>query len=148
MTNRIETEIMIAAPPERVWGSLVDLSGYAAWNPYLVCVEGVAEPGATITVHSRPVPGGHVMVQPVLVVAVEPPRAMRGEGGLPDREQFKGDHWWVLETVGTGATRLRHFEHFTGALAPAILGQHREVIRSNFIRFNEALKGHVESFTS
>lgn len=145
MTETIETEIEIAAAPEVVWKALTDYAGYGEWNPYLIRIEGELLAGSTIIVHSKPAPDRDVMVQPVDVVFLEAPRAMRWEGGMPDREQFKGDHWWVLEVLDEGSTRLRHFEHFSGALAPQILTAYGEAIRANFIRFNEALKAHVES---
>ena len=143
MTESIETEIRIEAPPERVWAALTDYRSYGGWNPYVFRIDGDPVPGSTVTVHASPAPGADPIVQPIRVVAVEPRGVMRWEGGLPDRSQFLGDHWWILEGEGE-ATRLRHFEHFSGALAPAILDQHGDLIRRNFIRFNEALKAHVE----
>lgn len=143
MTETITTEIQIEASPERVWAVLTDYAAYGNWNPYLFRVEGEARSGAVLTVHASPAPGAEPLVQQVGVVAVEAPRVIRWEGGLPDRAQFKGDHWWMLEAEDAG-TRLTHLEHFSGSLAPAILGRHRDLIRGNFVRFNEALKAHVE----
>jgi hypothetical protein len=85
------------------------------------------------------------MVQAVDVLSVDRPSTMRWEGGLPDRAQFKGDHWWVLEVESPSLTRVRHFEHFSGTLAGPILASHGGTIRANFDRFNRALKVHVES---
>lgn len=143
MTETIETEILIDAPPERVWAALADYAAYPSWNPYIFRIEGSASAGSVITVHASPAPGAEPLVQEIRVIAVEPPASMRWEGGLPDRAQFLGDHRWTLEAEGA-ATRLRQFEHFSGALAPAVLGRHRDLIRGNFVRFNEALKAHVE----
>lgn len=141
----IETSIVIAAPIDCVWSVLTALDRYADWNPYLVRIEGNAVAGTTITVHSVTVPGGDLIVAPVSVVSVEP-YVMRWEGGLPDRGQFKGDHWFVLNEE-KGNTRFDHFEHFSGALEAAILAAHGETIRTNFLRFNDALKAHTESIT-
>ncbi len=138
----IETEARIAATRERVWAVLTDYAGYARWNPYLVAVEGEARGGALLTVTSVPAPGAPAMTAPVDVVSVEP-FTMRWEGGMPDRARFRGDHWWVLEAEGD-ATRLRHFEHFTGSEAAAILGAYGDRIRANFNIFNAALKAAAE----
>ncbi len=138
----IETNILIAAPIGRVWSILTAFDRYAEWNPYLVRVEGDAIPGSIITVHAVPTPGADPMVSPVTVIAVEP-YAMRWEGGLPDRDQWMGDHWFVLTREGD-ATRLDHFEHFSGSLAATILSAHGATIRDNFIRFNDALRAHSE----
>jgi hypothetical protein len=105
-------------------------------------VEGEARTGAKLTVTSVPAPGAPEMSQPVDVVSVEP-FTMRWEGGMPDRSRFRGDHWWVLEADGD-ATLLRHFEHFTGSEAAAILGVYGERIRANFEIFNAALKAEAE----
>lgn len=139
----IETDVLIAAPPAAVWAALTDYPGYADWNPYLVRVEGAAAAGADIVVHSVPLPGQPPMLATVRVVGVEFP-AMRWEGGLADRSQFRGDHHWVLAAEGDG-TRLRHFEHFDGALAADILARHGDTIRAAFIRFNVALKARCET---
>jgi hypothetical protein len=143
MTDTIATEIDIAAPVATVWDALTDYAAYADWNPYLVRIEGEAVAGSSITVHSRPVTDGDVMVAPVDVVSVAP-YIMRWEGGYPDRNQFKGDHWFVLEAA-PGGTRLKHFEHFSGSRAADILGAYRSIIAANFVRFNTALKARAES---
>lgn len=138
----IATKILIAAPPAAVWAALIDYPRYTAWNPYLVQVEGAAVRDTTIIVHAVAMSGMPPLVQPVTVVAADFP-TMRWEGGVPDRAAFKGDHWWTLEPLGTG-TLLRHFEHFSGSRAADILSQHRDTIRGNFERFNNALCDHLE----
>lgn len=142
----IETEIVIAAPARQVWDILSDLGGYADWNPYLVRIEGRAAVGDEIIVHSRSA-DGRTTSQPIRVVLVDPQRAMRWEGGLPDRDLFLGDHWWILADMGA-ATLLRQFEHFSGSMAAAILAEHGRDIRENFIRFNEALRAQAEGLTA
>jgi len=142
--STIETNIDIAAPASRVWEILVEFAAYADWNPYLVRVEGTAEAGAEIIVTSRPGGDGPEMKQPVRVVSVDPPHAMRWEGGLPDRSQFLGDHWFELQPVGDARTRLHHFERFSGSLANSILEQHGDRIRASFDLFNRALKARAE----
>lgn len=138
----IETRVTVEAPIETVWAALTDLGRYADWNPYLIRVEGEAEPGETIRVHAVTPGRAEPLVQDVRVVEAAP-FAMRWEGGLPDRTEFRGDHWFVLARAD-GVTTLDHFEEFDGTLAPAILAQHGEAIRANFERFNRALKAHVE----
>ena len=143
MSLTIETAIHIAAPAAQVMQVLTDFGAYTDWNTYLVRVDGLPVPGSQIVVHAampgRPDP----LVQTVDVVEVSA-LAMRWAGGLADRSQFAGDHWLVVEHDGQ-ATRFLHFEHFSGALAPAILAEHGETIRDNFIRFNEALKRRTET---
>lgn len=141
----IETEIDIAAPATRVWAILIGFDAYADWNPYLVRIEGEPAPGTDIIVTSRPGGEGAEITQSVKVVAVDPPRSMHWQGGLPDRSQFLGDHVFELRALSDGATRLLHHEHFSGSLADAILDRHGRVIEASFGLFNEALKARAEA---
>lgn len=141
----VETVIDIAAPVERVWAILTGFDAYVDWNPYLVRIEGEPVPGTDIVVTSRPGGNGSEMTQSVKVVAVEPLRSMRWEGGLPDRGQFIGDHRFELRALSAGATRLRHYEHFGGSLAEDILNRHGLVIETSFNLFNQALKARAEA---
>jgi hypothetical protein len=138
----LETTLDIMAPIDGVWSILIDFAGYEMWNPYIVKIEGKAVAGAVITVHSLPKADGDIHKAPVEVVAIAP-YAMRWAGGLPDRDKFKGDHWFALEAHGD-TTRLRHFEHFTGTMAEGILDKHGALISENFNIFNNALKKQAE----
>ncbi len=141
--STIATAIDIAASPERVWSVLTDLASYAAWNPYLVRIEGDAVPGTTITVHAVARPGDDPMTQPVEIISVMFPE-MAWEGGMADRSLWKGDHRFRVSADGDG-TRFDHFEHFSGSQAPRILDAYADIIRQNFIIFNAALKSRCEA---
>ena len=42
---QIETEIEIAASPERIWSILMDFSAYPEWNPFIRSLSGDVTPG-------------------------------------------------------------------------------------------------------
>jgi uncharacterized protein YndB with AHSA1/START domain len=63
-------EAVVAADPARVWQLLVDLDGYASWNPWVVRADGVAAPGADVRVDV--VLNGHVMQARHTVLTVRP----------------------------------------------------------------------------
>lgn len=144
----IATEIAIAATAEQVWAVLVDFPAYPSWNPYLVRIDGAALAGTEISVTSRPGGSAPELVQPVRVLAVDPPRVMRWEGGLPDRRMFLGDHWFELDPASGRETLFRHYEHFSGLRASDILDQHGSTIADSFALFNTALKARVEALVA
>jgi hypothetical protein len=138
----IETEIEIAAAPEKVWSVLIDFALYGEWNPYLIHVEGDLCAGTLLQVTQVPAAGLRPMTAPVELVLLRP-FEMVWIGGLPDLSRFRGRHSFIVEAASAGA-RFRHFEHFEGYEAAAILLRYRVVIESNFNRFNTALKTHCE----
>ncbi len=141
--RRIETSIEISAPVERVRAVLLDGPRYADWNPYLVRIEGAIESGAGILAHGR-TEDGDVLEMPVQVVSVGP-GGMHWEGGLPDRDQFRGDHRFAWEADGPGRSVLHHTEDFTGALVGEIIAPRLDDVRANFERMNEGLRRHCET---
>lgn len=144
MTLTIATAIDVDASVEAAWDVLVDLKAYAKWNPYLVRVQGDAVRGTEIVVHSDN-GGESPLVQQVNVTLLDPPVEMRWEGGLPDRNAFRGDHRWVIERRDGNGCRLRHFELFDGTMAADILATHGTRITANFERFNQAFRDRVHA---
>lgn len=139
----IATEILIVREMVDVWAVLVDFAAYGQWNRYIVRIDGEARSGSTIMVHAVRSGTQAAGVQEIDLVSVVP-YTMRWQGGLPDRSEFAGDHWFVLESAGPGETRFKHYEHFTGARVPQFgAGDETAVVR-NFERFNRALKARCE----
>lgn len=141
-TFPIDSEIGIAAPPERVWALLTDFAGYAAWNPWIVGIEGALAPGTTLRLKSIHVPGQTPTDGLVLLVSADFPE-MRWEGGHPDREVLKGDHLFRCEPAA-GGCRFIHREAFTGISAERLVQDYGARIEANFHRFNQALKQAAE----
>lgn len=138
----IETEIRIAAAPAAVWAILIAFDDYGAWNDYVPRIEGCAAAGAQIAVCTRDTASGHEMEQPCRVERLDP-FVMHWVGGAEG--QLRGDHFFELLPAGPNATLLRHHEHFSGSLAPAVLANYGEAIRRNFETFNACLKARAES---
>jgi len=139
----IATEIFIARDIADVWAVLVDFAAYGQWNPYIVRIDGEAKAGTVITVHAARMELQPALAQNIDLVSIFP-YTMRWQGGLPDRSEFAGDHWFVLDAAGPDETRLKHYEHFTGSRVPQFgAGDEAAVVR-NFERFNRALKARCE----
>lgn len=139
----IATEISIARDMAGVWAVLVDFAAYGQWNPYIVRIDGEGRAGSTITVHVVRNETQPALAQEIDLVSIAP-YSMRWQGGLPDRGEFAGDHWFVLEPAAPGETLFKHFENFSGWRVPQFGAEHEMAVVKNFQRFNLALKARCE----
>lgn len=113
--REIRTDVVIAAPRERIWAVLANLEAYSEWNPFMVRISGRAEPGARIAIELA-FPGGRRRVVQERVRVVQPPVELRWGGGPPLPWLADGDHFFRLEALQDGRTRVHHGENFTGLL--------------------------------
>jgi hypothetical protein len=134
--REIDTEIIIDAPPERVWKVLTDFAAYSEWNPFIKKARGELAVGKKLNLQlalgKRTVP-----IKPELI-RVEPNRALVWRGSLPIPGLFKGEHSFELSPQGASQTRLRHSERFNGLLV-RVLGKVLDETKRNFEQMNVAL---------
>lgn len=142
----IATEILIDAPPARVWAVLADLAAYGAWNPFMPEASGALQPGTRLRVRIVPPGGGGMTFRPRLL-AVTPEKELRWRGHLLIPGLFDGEHRFLLESVDGGQrTLFRHGESFSGLLLPVIFGARAQAAtRAGFEAMNAALKRRAES---
>lgn len=142
----ITTEILIDAPPARVWAVLADFAAYGTWNPFMPEIAGPLEPGARLRVRIVPLGSRGMTFRPRLQ-AVEPERELRWLGHLLLPGLFDGEHRFRLEPLDGGArTRFRHGETFSGLLVPLIFGARAQAsTRAGFEAMNAALKRRAEA---
>jgi hypothetical protein len=113
----IATEVVVDAPPARVWSVLVDLPAYREWNPFIVEAGGEVVAGQRLRLRMA-LPGRDPMtIEPRLLV-VEPERELRWKGRLGVPGLFDAEHAFVLHALDDGRTRVDHVERFTGVLLP------------------------------
>lgn len=141
MTRRIDTEILISAPPERVWSVLTDFASYPQWNPFIVALEGKPEWGERLRVRMQAGGSSHVF-KPVVLQATAPTR-LRWLGRLGVPGLFDGEHGFELKSEVTG-TRLLQTETFQGFLVPLLWSRVEPVTRAGFEAMNRALKDRAE----
>jgi hypothetical protein len=140
--KELRSEIVIDAPPERVWETLTDFTAFPDWNPFIQQVQGEPREGAKLQVRIVP-PGGRGMTFKPTVLEAVPSRSLRwlGRAGLPGL--FDGEHSFTLEPIASGQTRLIQAERFNGLLVPLAGGTLAKTHRG-FEAMNEALKHRVE----
>jgi hypothetical protein len=135
-----ETEIFIAAPPERVWSLLTDPAEHAAWNPGMRAVEGRFAAGERLRLSMRTPSGGTMTFRPRVLVA-DPARELRWRGRLGLPRLFDGEHYFRL-IAENGGTRLIHGERFHGLLL-WVMDIHQ--FRPAFVAANEGLRAVAQS---
>ena len=139
--SQLKTEIVLNASKEKVWDTLTDLKQYANWNPFIVSSKGEAVVGQRLT--NKMVNKGKATVFSPIVTKVDQYREFEwlGSGLLG---MFKGRHYFILEDLGNGKTKLIHGEYFSGLLSGLIMKFIGEDTLQNFQAMNKALKAQVE----
>ena len=139
----LRTEILVPAPPERVWAELTDFASFPDWNPLVFEAKGPAEPGAHVKIRvpnlARP---NQVVGITARITRFEPARELSWIGSVPI--VFSGEHYWSLRPA-PGGTQLEHGERFDG-LMPRLWGRRRlESFRPAYERLNVALVERVRA---
>lgn len=141
--KRIEAEIAIDAPIERVWAILVDVAAYPEWNPFVPRVEADGDPtsvGTRMRFLVRWSSGGTARSTEE-VTACEPPSngaalwSYAYRGPLATLGLVRGTRTQTLERSGD-RTIYRSVEPFTGALLAFVP---LDEVRDGFARQARAL---------
>ena len=141
--RRIETSIEIDASPKKVWSILTDFAGMASWNPFIKSISGALAPGSTLAVHIAP-PGKSGMQFKPTVLAANRERELRWLGRLLVPGIFDGEHYFLLEPIGSDRTRLTQGEKFSGILV-GLFGGTLSATEDGFKAMNVALKRRAEA---
>jgi len=115
MKKEINTVILIATRPDRVWKILTDYEKYPSWNPFIKSLTGKVVVGNKIKVKLEP-PGSNTMTFTPKVLVNEPEKELRWLGNLLVPGLFDGEHWFELYDNNNGTTTFRQCEKFSGLL--------------------------------
>jgi len=140
---RLETQIDISAPAERVWSLLLDFPAYGRWNPFVRSIDGTPVVGQPLNVFVQP-PGSRGMRFRQTVIALEPHRQLRWKGKLMVPGLFDGEHYFRLEPRPHGGLLFRHGEIFSGLLVPLFRRSLDGATRQGFVAMNKGLKREAE----
>jgi hypothetical protein len=149
-----EAEVEIAAPIELVWRIMLDLEGYAAWNPFIVRIDaprpGPARVGDDLGLHVRWRSGLRVRTRE-RITRLEPPRPVGSRrealleyefrGPVAALRLVRGRRLQALEQLAGGPTRYRTSERLHGALAIFVPAR---AVRDGFERHAAALAARAE----
>ena len=142
----IEHEQEIAASPERVWRVLTDFAAYPAWNPYVLQLTGDLALGATLSLTITQRNWDEPLTLSPQLVRLDPPRSFGWHGSVGIPGIHETDHYFVLEPLAGGRTRLIQREEFRGWLPGWMDSEgHRAPTRDAFAAMDAALAARVEA---
>lgn len=144
--RELRTDVVINAPPARVWEVLTDFRSYPEWNPFITRIDGEPVPGTGLEVRIEP-PGGRVMTFKPKVLVAEPSRELSWLGRLLVPGLFDGEHHFEIEPIGGDRSRLVQREIFRGLLVSLFAGTLAKT-EQGFEQMNRALKARSESNAS
>lgn len=118
-SSSLRSQVVIHAPPERVWSVLTELEAYPEWNPFFVSAEGALVVGESLAVTMQPVGKGQQSFSPELLV-LEPGRRLVWRGRLWFPGLFDGTHSFTIERVDAHSVRFTQYEDFSGVFVPFV----------------------------
>ncbi len=138
----VQTEIVIAAPPEAVWAVLSDSSQFTEWSDVLLGLEGPLAVGGTVRLTIDV--GLRTVREDVVLRTVEPGRELAwGKTTGPGRA-MDFHHGIRLDRHGDH-TLVTHYEHFTGWFGSVIGLAIAPMLRGRYRRFDAQLRERVEA---
>ena len=139
----LETEIRIAASPERVWSILTDLEKYAEWNPFIKNAKGKVQVGEKLEVLISPPKGKTMVFKPIVKSVIENSEFIwLGRFLFPGI--FDGEHIFNIHHDDSGSLLVQK-EKFSGILVPMMWNRLDTSTRAGFELMNHALKERAES---
>src|SRR6187551_1601000 len=95
-TSSLHSEVVILAPPDRVWKVLTYLDAYPEWNPFFVNAEGELVVGDSLELTMQPVGKDQQSFSPkLLVLELGQKLVWRGRLWIP--WLFDGTHTFSIE---------------------------------------------------
>lgn len=111
--NELQVELVLPAPPERVWEVLSEFDRYSTWNPYL-SMEGKSALNARVRIQSSAREGRPPKTTYMKVSRFARPNVLELRNGVPLlTESVRFFHLFPVE----GRTLLKHGVRFTGAMS-------------------------------
>lgn len=140
--KKIETSILIAASPQKVWSVLMDFERYPSWNPFIKEISGEKKVGGKLTAKIES-PGAKPMIFKPTVQSLEEEKEFSWLGRVLLPGIFDGKHIFRLEATSSGHTRFYQEEEFKGFLLP-LLSSVLKQAEKGFELMNESLKNQSE----
>jgi hypothetical protein len=141
--KEVKTQILILAPPDKIWGILMDIGKYPEWNTFMKILAGKYEKREKIKVKIFP-PDTNPMTFKPTILAMDLNRGMCWRGHLLIPGIFDGRHYFELVDNGNGTTTFIHREVFKGFLVGLFKKKLDNNTKRGFEEMNQQLKKRAE----
>ena len=142
--KKLKTKIIINATTDKVWDVLMTHETYPEWNPFITSITGTANVGETIIVKLHLKEKKPMVFKPTVLTNIQG-REFRWLGHFIIKGIFDGEHYFLLEPIGSNQTRFTQGEKFRGILTGLFLKMIGENTLTSFNEMNEALKKRAEN---
>ena len=143
--KKLKTEIIINAPIDKVWDILMAHENYPKWNPFITNITGTVKVGETIIVTLHLKEKKPMIFKPTVLTNM-PGKEFRWLGHFVIKGIFDGEHYFLLEPIGSDQTLFTQGENFKGILTGLFLKMIGESTLTGFSEMNEALKKRAEKY--
>lgn len=141
----IKTEVVINAPPEKVWATIIDFPHYERWNSQLAYLGGTVKPQGQLHLKLSVEGTPPYEFKPTISHWEENERlAWLARTGVP--RLFDGEHFYELEALPGGKTRLINREEYRGVLS--LVMKNLPMMKKapqGFEKMNQELKNYLEN---
>lgn len=140
---RLQAEIEIDAPPERVWDVLLDFAAYPEWNPFVLSLVGELAENSIVSVRLS-LPEGDELTFDARVVKNAQARALRFQGVVFQAWWLRRELFYELRLLDGDRCRFIQGVDISG-IALKIGSKTPERLARGFVYMNQALKRRVEA---
>lgn len=138
----IQTEIIIKAPPARVWEKLSNFGEYASWHTYLTGVDGTIKKGRMLTFYLRKPGNRKKNYFKAKLLTMDVNRELAWGGSF--MPFIRARHYFILQPIDAEHTRLVQGEYWKGWFGKSMGKKIYEETFFNFNEMNEKLREMLE----
>jgi hypothetical protein len=148
----IRAEVIIAAPPARVFAAITDLDAYPTWNrftPWISLRTADLRVGAELDLDCQMTDNELLRGEREVILELDDERFRfsMGTSRTRGRPGIRSARWQCCEPLGTCHTRFANSEQFCGPLAPLVYLLYRRRLGAAFTRYCADLKTYLERGT-
>ncbi len=148
--KRILAEIVIDAPPRRVWDIITDFDNYPGWNrftPRITLRNSDFAEGAEFDLDCRMTDRLLLRDEHETILTVDSTklRLCMGTSRTKGRPGIRSFRWQICVDLDGGRTHFTNYEEFHGPLAPLVRLMYGKKLKEAFQKYCLALKERAES---